>query len=209
MRRILPAAAILSALALGAPDGASAAQHASARHHAHHARHRSRHAVQAHVIRFGAAPAATVPATVPGSPPAGAEETVGTVSSFEGGVLTITLHDHSTVSGKVTEGTEIGCRPATPSGGSEDDGAGGGSSSPQQGGGSGGPPVASARMSDVRSGSGQGDEGQQGQEGDQGGQDGGGSSCTTAALVPGAVVAEAELSLSGAGAVWDHIELIQ
>jgi len=43
------------------------------------------------------------------------------------------------------------------------------------------------------------------------GEDGGAgqpSMCTTTALVPGAVVAEAELSVGGSGAVWDHIDLI-
>ena len=32
--------------------------------------------------------------------------------------------------------------------------------------------------------------------------------CTTADLVPGAVVQKAELAISGAGATWDEVELM-
>ena len=42
---------------------------------------------------------------------------------------------------------------------------------------------------------------------DQGDGDGGAASCTAAALVPGAVVREAELRVSSARAVWVKVEL--
>ena len=32
--------------------------------------------------------------------------------------------------------------------------------------------------------------------------------CTTADLTPGAIVQKAELRISGAGAVWDEVELV-
>ncbi|HYM54521.1 MAG TPA: hypothetical protein VES97_04105, partial [Solirubrobacteraceae bacterium] len=138
------------------------------------------------------------PPTALTTPPSG--ETAGTVASFTGGVLTITLTDGSTVSGKVTEGTEIHCQPAAPpTAGSDDDqngdeaSGGNGEDGSSQGGG-----LGLGSHADDMSGGGGGEDDGQGQQG-----------CTTAALVPGAVVREAELSVNGSGAVWDHIDLIQ
>ncbi len=126
------------------------------------------------------------------TPAARSDETAGTVASFTNGMLTITLTDGSTVSGKVTDGTELECRSATPSaitadnhdqGRGDDNGVDG----EDQHGGSQGP-------------------GGRDDNGDENNNDQA-EHCTSAALVAGAVVREAELSVSSAGAVWEKVEL--
>lgn len=215
MKRMLLTAATSSLLAIAAPGVAVAAHQGKRHHRAHHAHH-SAH--RARVMVFGAAmpagsgatgtTAPTTPATTP-TTPGTAGETAGTVTSFTAGVLTITLTDGTVVSGKVTENTEIQCQSAVTAGGSGED-QGEDASGSDDGQGTTG--QAQARMSshDGSSGGGDGQEGEDGQSG-EGGQDGGESqpACTAAALVPGAVVREAELSVGSAGAVWDHVDLIQ
>lgn len=208
MRRMLIAAAASSMLALAAPGLASAAHKSKCHHHAHHACAKSRHASRARVINFGR-PLSALGATGPVGPsgtgttptvpsmPAEPAETAGTIASFTGGVLTITLKDGSTVSGKVTENTEIQCQPATPmtEGGGEDQS---GDKSSGDG------------EDEVHGASGISSHGDS-MSGGEDGQDGNGeqqSACTTAALVPGTVLAEAELSVGSSGAVWDHVDLI-
>jgi hypothetical protein len=175
MRRILTTALASSLLALALPAAASAHHHG--RHHRHHHRHHARTVVFA---RHSTTPANTTPAT----------ESVATIASFENGVLKITLADGSTVSGKVTEMTEIEC-------------GGGCSGHHDFGGGSPGW---------------QHDNGDDGWEHHDGGpsrfhddhfvgpQDE--SSCGVSALVAGAKVKEAELHVSGAGAFWEKVELL-
>jgi len=180
MKRMLLMAVTGSALALAAPGVASA--HHGKRHHARHHKH-------AHLVKFGttSSTTSTAPTTTAPAQPA------GKVKSFENGVLTITLADESTVSGKVTEATKLRCRSATSQENSGDD---------EQGGDEHGD--VSAHVSDHN--------GSQGwHHADDGDDDDNGSqtACTTAALVPGAVVGEAELSVSSAGAVWEKVELIQ
>jgi hypothetical protein len=187
-------------LALAAPAVASA------HHHGKH--HSKRHAARARVLDFRASVPAT-PSTPgsPGSPVTPATpstESAGTIKSFkEGagkeGVLVIKLTDGTEVSGKVTEQTEILCAPTTPAPGGDD--------------------------SDDEAGSGEGDHGssshgesREGSHGDahaassgddgEDGHDGGPQSCTTAALAPGAMVREAELKISSAGAVWERVALL-
>ena len=105
----------------------------------------------------------------------------GTVSTFSGGVLTIALANGQTVSGMVTPDTEIECQAPDTSSRSSTSGTSG--TSGWQGHDHGG-----------------GDQGQ--------GNDGqGGTSCDTSALTQGAMVQEAELSVSSAGAVWRKVEL--
>jgi hypothetical protein len=192
MKRILLVAVSSTALSLAAPAIASAHHHGTKRHHKHHAAK-----VRVLDFRASAAPSTSSP-TTPTTP---ATETAGKVTSFKEGVLTITLTDGTPVSGKVTEQTELHCTPATPGSGGEDN--------------------------DDQSGSGEGDQGSSGEarasessrnlahvadNGGDGGGDGadeGQQSCTTAALVEGAMVREAELSITSAGAVWDHVDLIQ
>src|SRR5262249_7738571 len=99
-----------SALALAAPQVASA--HHGRHHHRHHAHHaRFRH--------FGTVSNTTTPTTKSPVTPA------GTVKSFTEGVLTITLADGTTtVSGKVTEDTEIACLTPGTEGSGDDDNQG-------------------------------------------------------------------------------------
>ncbi len=180
MRRILIALLASSVAALVVPAAASAHHH---RHHgvAHRARahrhHRHAHMV---VIAPAAKPAVETPPTT---------EPVATVASFEEGVLKITLPDGTIVSGNVTEATWIGC-------GCSHDFHGGAPGFQHDG--------PSPWQQDA--GNGQGDF----QHGDdeigppapqQSGE------CGVSSLVPGAKVKEAELSVSGAGAFWEKVEL--
>jgi len=178
-----------SAVALAAPGVASA------HHSKHHSSRHKRHG-HAHLVKFGTFGTASGPTSASGpTPTSPSTETAGTVTSFTGGVLTITLKDGSTVSGKVTEQTELECQSATSPTGTDgdDEGSGDDSSSPESG-------EHSSPVAHESSDGGGGDDGDDG---------GASSSCTTAALVPGAVVGAAELKISAAGAVWDKVELIQ
>ncbi len=203
MRRMIITA--VTATALAVPGAAIASDHSEhqgvhdqGQHHKRH--HASRHR-GSHTVTFGAAASSTPAAPAGTSSPApeagSSDETAGTVASFSGGTLTITLSDGSTVSGKVDSSTEIECRTITA--GAARDG--------QQG--------TDDGQSDDHGHNGQSNSGPG--EGRQGGDDGSEGNdaqdeaehCTTAALVPGAVVREAELSISSAGAVWEKVELNQ
>jgi hypothetical protein len=194
MKRMLITAVASSALALGAPAVASAHHH----HKRHHAKHLARHA---RVLTFkGAGSSTSQPSpTSPASTPAG--EPAGTVTSFTSGVLMITLTDGTVVSGKVTEQTELACRSSTADMGDDqgarDDQGGGDDQGGRESGEHGGP-VDMARESDSHATDGQDDD-----------EGAGNESCTSAALVPGAKVGEAELRVSSAGAVWEKVELVQ
>lgn len=93
------------------------------------------------------------------------------------------------VSGRVTDATELKCEGAQATAMHDDgDHGGGGDNSGQQ------------------SGDDNGDQGDN--SGDLAENQGENEQlCTTASLTPGAVVQEAELSVSSAGAIWDKIEL--
>jgi len=205
MRRTIITAVATAALAV---PGVAIASHQGERHARsadQRGHHHKRHHRHAHLLRFGAVAsnsAVSPTSSTPAAPPA--DETAGKVASFTNGTLTITLNDGSTVSGKVTEGTEIECRSATASA-ARDDGQG---DDNDQG---------DDRSNDGQSSSGPGD----GEHGDVSGHDGDDNDandddaqdeaehCTTAALVTGAVVREAELSVGSAGAVWKKVELNQ
>jgi hypothetical protein len=108
-----------------------------------------------------------------------------TVVSFTNGVLTIRANDGNTASGQVTNGTELDCVGAEPAEMRNHDHGGG----------------------DNRGGdNGQGDDDRGDDQGQ--GDDEAAQMCTTADLVPGAMVQDARLSISGAGAVWDKVELV-
>jgi hypothetical protein len=169
--------------------------------------HHKRHHHHAHVVRFGSA-AAMQPASPSGStqasgPGASAGETAGTIASFTGATLTITLNDGSTVSAKITEDTEIECRATTARAASDD----GSADDNDQG---------DDRGQDGRLGSSSGGEEQGDVSGREGDDNGDGQAapdeaehCTTAALAAGTVVREAELRVSSAGSVWQKVELGQ
>lgn len=203
MRRIFLTAVASSAMALAVP-GVAAAHHGKSHGSSRSASsHHKRHHRHARIMRFGSAASAptsgsTSTPTSPTTTPAG--ESAGTVTSFTNEVLTITLKDGTTVSGKVTEKTEIECAPSAPmAAASSHDGGGG-----DQGG--------QGQLGSQQEGGQPGqDGGHDGQGEDQGDDNGEASqqSCTTAALVPGAAVREAELSVGGAGAVWQKVELGQ
>ena len=195
MRRVFFTAVASSALALAVP-GVASAQHGK-RHHSRRASSHKRHHRHAHIVRFGTLATASTPSSSASSP-ATPSSPAGTVASFTGGVLTITLADKSTVSGKVTEQTELECQSPAPTG----------SASSHDGGDDGDRHDSSGPTSPQQAGSQSGDDGGSDDQGDdQGDDDGAQQSCTTAALVAEAVVQEAELSISSAGAVWHKVEL--
>jgi hypothetical protein len=129
------------------------------------------------------------------------EENAGTIESFDkaSGRLVLDLFGAATVSGVVTDRTEIKCEGERSADDSVlrreagDDSSGSGDSS---GPGSG---------SEDNSGPGSGDSGRRGHDGDD--DDGGLGSCTAAHLVPGAVVEEAELEIEHGRASYEEIEL--
>ena len=160
---------------------------ATALAHGHHAKRH--HGVKMHVrhLRAAASGASGTPST-PGS----RTDSAGTVTSFDGTTLVITLTNGSTVSGAVTSDTRLGCESASqptpvqsdmsfdggPQGGSGDQGTSSGGSD---------------------------DQGGSNDQGDDGGNQ---TACTTANLTPGTVVHEADLKLSSAGSVWEKVDLI-
>jgi hypothetical protein len=211
MRRILITTLTSSLLAIALPSVAAAEHHGKRHHGAHHTSTHKRHAATARVLHFGAAltpaPTSGAPAT-PSTPSTPSGETAGTVASFSNGVLTITLNggSKSTVSGQVTQATELECLVAPTTTGGEDE-SGGDDESGSQGGeqddSSAEGPSGSQHHGDGQQGAGDGQD----NEGGEGDHEGSQPTCTTAALVVGAVVREAELSISSAGAVWDKVVL--
>jgi len=135
-------------------------------------------------------------------------EQAGTIASFdeETGRLVIDLFGTGTVAGFVTEGTEIKCEDehsvasssSSGSGSDEDEpgddnsGSGSGDESDDNSG-----PSDNSGPGSENSGPGNGDES----------DDDGDRACTTAELVPGAAVEEAELELRNGQAIFEEIEL--
>lgn len=189
MRRILTTAVASSLLALALPAAASA--HHSARHEAVH--HHRRHHHRAHTVVFTAGSVRTMPGTTAPSTPSTptSSEPAATITSFENGVLKLTLADGSTVSGKVTERTEIECRAANQQTGDDNDGND--DQGDDQGNDSQGGPGPSSFSQD------HGDDEQGGDH-----QEG---TCGVSSLTPGAKVAEADLAVTSAGSSWEKIEL--
>jgi hypothetical protein len=182
MRRLVLLATVVSCGLLGFGPATALAHH---RRHHHHVRHH-RHHVHAHTRRFGDNGQPSQPSSPATSPDA------GTVASFTNGVLTITLNDGSSVSGAVTNDTEIECE-GMQNDFARDHGPGGGSSGP--GGGDDG--------NGDRGDNGNGDRGDNG-NGDRGDNEAG---CPMTALTSGAVVREAKLRILDAGAIWSKVEL--
>jgi hypothetical protein len=118
------------------------------------------------------------------------QEDAGKVVSFENGVLTIALARGGTVSGKVTDATEIDCQSA---------------------------PTTTPTTTTATTSSNGADDGPAHDQGDDHGRrhgddesgDDGQSNCTTADLQPNAVVHEAELKLVDGTAVFKQVELIK
>jgi hypothetical protein len=197
MRRIIQTTIASSLLALALPAAALAqhSSHARGHHHRHHSR--------AHTVVFTHGVAKTTPGTAtPVTPtPAPEGEPAGTITSFEGGVLKITLADNSIVTGKVTEKTEIQCSSAGGESSGDENGSDGEDSS-----GDGGDSHSGSFPS-----SGHGDFASHGDDehgGEVSGETGEGT-CGVAALKPGAKVAEAELAVTSAGSTWEKVDVIQ
>jgi hypothetical protein len=196
---IITAVATVSLAAPSAAVAHSGEHHrAGERHHHHRGHHR-----HAHVLAFHAqAPASPTSGTSSPSPATSAsEDKAGTIASFTGGVLTITLSNGSAVSGKVSERTEIEC-PVPPSATAADvSGRDGGDDNGFD-----------DRGDDAGGNEGSGESGSSDDgPGDSPGHDDNGNDaaehCTSAALVPGASVKEAFLSVGGEGATWVKVEL--
>jgi hypothetical protein len=111
------------------------------------------------------------------------DDNAGTVASFDGTKLTIQLADGSTVSGTVDGDTEIECEAADMS------------------------PTSLHRDNEGRDHNGGDDQGDRGDNNDNN-DNNDMENCDTGTLTPGTIVHEARLSLSGAGAVWDKVELL-
>jgi hypothetical protein len=140
-------------------------------------------------------------------------ENAGTIASFdaESGKLTINLFGGETISGLVTEGTEIKCEDnggaSASSDGSEagDDNGGEGEVEPGDDNGGQGEEEPGDDNGGDNSGPGSENSGP-GNAGDDDNGDNAGN-CTTAALVPGAVVEEAELKVANGQATFEEVEL--
>lgn len=201
MKRGLLTATGITALALAMPGAALA-------HHGHHHHHRARgnaHHARFRMVHIGpmttTAPTPTTTAPTPPTP-----EKAGTVTSYANGVLTLTLNDNSTVSGKVTNETRIRCVKATPT------------TPPTMGPPGEGPGDDNGQGDDQSRGDmnqQQGDHGQdQGQHGDDGDDDGGPTQepeppCDSSSLVPGAVVLAAELRIGPGGTEFESVWLVR
>jgi hypothetical protein len=155
---------------------------ALARHH-----HRSHHS-HARIERFGRDATSSTPTT------SNSTDNAGTVQSFSGGVLTIMLGDGSTVSGSVTNDTELECMAPEQSQAIHEDGDGGSGDQ------SGSDENQAQGSDDQSAGEDQGDAAEQNENEAQ-------NNCSTADLTQGTVVREAELRISSAGTVWKQVEL--
>jgi hypothetical protein len=115
------------------------------------------------------------------------DEHTGKVESFDGKTLVISLFSGGTISGAVSDETEVECDsdPADDRGQDEGDDDQGDHHGDDQG----------------------DDNDDQGDDNDDQGDDHGNEDCGTDALVAGAKVLEAELKISGGEAVWEDVEL--
>jgi hypothetical protein len=130
------------------------------------------------------------------------EENAGTITSFDAtsGKLVISLFGGDTVTGMVTEQTEIKCEGVDDSG--EASVSSDGSDESESGDDSGG---SGEEPGDDNGGDNSGPgSSNSGDQDDNGGEAAG---CTTADLIPGAVVKEAELQLENGTATFDKVEL--
>jgi hypothetical protein len=183
MRRVVPVLALAAAAML------ALAGVATAKDHGHHGRDRHRHHHR-HLLM--------------------ATQEAGKISSFDAttGKLTITLAEGETVTGLVTEDTEIKC-PAPEEGVAQrrdgsgepgDDEGGQGEEPGDDNGGQGEEPGDDNGGEPGQTWSGHDGEGCDSHEGDQ-------ESCTVESLTVGAVVGSAELRLEGGKAVFTEIDL--
>jgi hypothetical protein len=187
MRRIAFALAASALLLVFAPAGALAKSHGHAKKHsrgAHHSR----------IRRFGDM-SPTAPTTTTGSP-----APVGTITSFDGTTLIVHFNDGNTVTGTVTNDTQIECAASGQSTGSDDQGdqsdtnSGSDDQTDQSG------------TSGQTSGSADETTGSDDQSDDEGDESGSSSSCGPSSLQPNTPVLGAEVSF-GTTTTWEKIQL--
>ncbi|HEY2535529.1 MAG TPA: hypothetical protein VGI24_00925 [Solirubrobacteraceae bacterium] len=194
MKRNLLTAMGVATLALAMPGAALAHGH----HHHHHGVRPNAHHAKFRMVHIGPVSPTTTPPSPTTTP---APQNAGTVTSYTNGVLTLTLNDNSTVSGKVTNETRIGCVKASPT------------------------PPTSSEPGDEGPGDdrGQGDDQERGDMNEQHGDHGQGDwwhgdgpgagepepPCDSSSLVPGAVVRAAELRIGPAGTEFESILLVR
>jgi hypothetical protein len=179
MRRIMFTVLAAAALCVAAPTAALAH---NGRHHKRHHHDRVRHEFfKAHAhdsSGSGSSSGAT------------SEPTAGTVTSFANNLLTITLSNGNTVSGEVTNDSEIKCEnPENRNGDNDADDNGAGDDHGDA-------------VFHHGDGGGNGDQGDQGDQGDDNGND---QMCTP---TQGMAVGKAELTINGNGAFWNEVELV-
>jgi hypothetical protein len=167
------------------------AKHHAKRHHRVHTRVR-------HLDAAGTGTSSTSPTAGNGT------DSAGSVTSFDGTTLVITLTNGSTVSGAVTSDTEVSCDSSSQTTSVQSDMRSDGGS--QRGGDQGGSQGGSGDQGGSQGGS--GDQSGSGDQGDNDGDDGNQTSCATADLTPGTAVHEADLKVSSAGSVWEKVDLI-
>jgi hypothetical protein len=137
-------------------------------------------------------------------------DVAGTVASFDGTTLVITLPDNTTRSGTVTPGTEVECKSVTATkadrGPGENSGPG---SRDDDEGDDDHKPSTTPATTPPPSGKGDDDEGDD-EHGDRDGDENrnGDDACPAGALKAGAKVHEAELKITSAGSVWTEVELL-
>ena len=195
--------ALLGAVVMAAVPAVALA-HGTSRHH--HARHHARRHTRVRLRHFTAADSGSS-GTTSGSPTTPGSNDAGKVASFDSstGKLVITLNDGSTVTGMVTNDTELQCESASSSSGESgsmqsDDQTSGSDDSPTSGG-----DDNTTSGSDDNTTAGQDD---QGDDNDQGDDDGNQQNCSTSNLTTGTTVHEAELAISSTGAVWRGVDLV-
>ncbi|MFN8159689.1 MAG: hypothetical protein U0R52_01405 [Solirubrobacterales bacterium] len=123
-------------------------------------------------------------------------ENAGTVASFDGTTLVIDLAAGGSVSGQVTDRTEVRCESADDESDSEESGSDDASSAGRH---------ANASGSHEEG----GDDPSGDDEGESGGHGGCDNACSVDDLVAGATVHEAELHVNGDGAVFEEVQLIK
>jgi hypothetical protein len=206
MRRSLLTATGVTVLALAVP-GAALAHHGHGRHHNHHKARAHAHHAKFRLIHIGSTAADTPPPAPANTPTPATPENAGTVASYVNGVLTLTLKDGSTVSGKVTNETRIRCIQATPST----------TMTPTPGTSDRGPSDDNGQGDDQNRGdiSEHGDHGRgEWQQGDDGDDDGSPTTepeppCDSSSLLPGAVVRAAELRIGPGGTEFESVLLVR
>jgi hypothetical protein len=204
MKRSLLTAVGVMALVLAVPSAALA--HHGRGHHHHHKAHHAKFRI-VHIGSIATTPTAPAATTAPTTTPP-APENAGKVASYTGGVLTLTLNDGSTVSGKVTNDTRIGCikaTPTTPPTGTEppteeNSGDDNGQSDDQSHG--------DMNQGDHGNGDHQGDEGNDGDD-DGEVQMTPEPPCDSSALVTDAIVRAAELRIGPGGTEFESILLVR